>query len=125
MNYHIVDKEFRDFADDIEGVSIHYLCAPVGGTTDWDRDRVTRFMPLVEPGVRRLKLKLPSQIVAPQTGRPTSHYTLFHYFEIFRGGDRQYSQIYTEILDTDAKEIAAHATAPIRRPASRKSREIQ
>jgi hypothetical protein len=125
MNHHIVDKEFRDFADDIEGVSIHYLCAPVGAEANWNRDRVTRFMPLVEPGVRRLKLKLPSQIVEPHTGRPTSHYTLFHYFEIFRGGDRHYSQIYTEMIDTGAKETAADDTSPIRRPASRRSRKIQ
>jgi hypothetical protein len=125
MSYHIVEKEFRDFADDIEGVSIQYLCAPVGANADWDRDRITRFMPLIEPGVRRLKLKLPSQIVEPQTGSPTSHYTLFYYFEIFRSGDRHYSQIYTEMIETGAKETAAHATAPIRRPASRKSSEIQ
>jgi hypothetical protein len=125
MSYHIVDKEFRDFADDIEGVSIHYLCAPARAEANWDRDRVTRFMPLVESGLRRLELKLPSQIVEPQTGRPTSHYMLFHYFEIVRSGDRQYSQIYTEIIDTGAKENAADASAPIRQPASRRSREFQ
>ena len=38
MSYHIVEKEFRDFADDIEGVSIQYLCAPVGANADWDRE---------------------------------------------------------------------------------------
>jgi hypothetical protein len=50
---------------------------------------------------------------------------LFHYFEIVRSGDRQYSQIYTEIIDTGAKETAADASAPIRQPASRRSREFQ
>ena len=125
MNYHIVDKEFRDFADDIEGVSIQYLCAPVGANADWDRDRITRFMPLSEPGVRRLKLKLPSQIVEPQTGRPTSHYTFFYYFEIFRSGDRHYSQIYTELIETAAPESARQVTTPIRRTTPRKSTEIQ
>jgi hypothetical protein len=125
MNHYIVSKEFRDFADDIEGVSIHYLCALTVAEPNWDRDRVTRFMPLVEPGLRRLKLKLPSQIVEAQTGRPTSHYTLYHYFEIFRSGDRHYSQIYSEMIDTGAEETAAHAAAPIRRSASRKTTEIQ
>jgi hypothetical protein len=125
MNHHIVDKEFRDFADDIEGVTIHYLCTSVGAEANWNRDRVTRVMPLVEPGVRRLKLKLPSQIVEPHTGLPTSQYTLFHYFEIFRDGDRQYSQIYNEMIETGAKETVADTTAPIRRPTSRRSREIQ
>jgi hypothetical protein len=125
MNHYIVDKEFRDFADDIEGVSIHYLCAPVGAEADWNRDRVTRVMPLVQPSIRRIELKLPSQIVEPHTGFPTSQYTLFHYFEIFRSGDRQYSPIYNELIETGAKETAVDATGPIRRPTSRRTREIQ
>jgi hypothetical protein len=125
MNHYVVDKEFRDFANDIEGVTIHYLCAPVGAEVDWNRDRVTRFMPLVEPGVRRLELKLPLQIVEQHTGQPTSYYTLFHYFEIFRSGERHYSQIYSETIDTRAKESTAGATVSVRQPASRRSREIQ
>lgn len=125
MSYHIVDKEFRDFADDIEGVSIHYLCVPVSADANWDRDRITRFMPLVEPGVRRLKLKLPLQIVELHTGRPTNQYTLLHYFEIYRSGDRHYSQIYTELIETAAPESARQVTTPIRRTTPRKSTEIQ
>ena len=84
MKYHVVDKEYRDFADDIEAVSIHYVCAPGGAEPDWDKDRVTRFMPLVEPGVRRLRLKLPAQLVDPQSGLPVSAYTLSYYFEVWR-----------------------------------------
>ena len=76
----------------------------------WDRDRITRFMPLVEPGVRRVKLKLPLQIVELHTGRPTNQYTLLHYFEIYRSGDRHYSQIYTELIETAAPETARQVT---------------
>ena len=76
MNYHIVGKEYRDFADDIEAVSIHYLCVPNGAEEDWDNGRITRFMPLVEPGLRRLSLKLPVQMVDSRSGCPVSDYTL-------------------------------------------------
>ncbi|MGA8567713.1 MAG: hypothetical protein WB580_07965 [Candidatus Binataceae bacterium] len=125
MNHHIVEKEYRDFADDIEAVSIHYLCVPNGADADWDNGRVTRFMPLVEPGVRRLRLKLPAQVVDPASGKPVHRYMLFHYFEIFRGGDRHYSQIYSEVVDTGTKATAAQAAAAAARPRSRRSREIR
>jgi hypothetical protein len=126
MKYHVVDKEYRDFADDIEAVSIHYVCVPNGAEPDWDRDRATRFMPLVEPGVRRLRLKLPAQLVDPQRGLPVSAYTLSYYFEVWRSGDRQYSQIYSEALDTRAKAASVRAAASAARPRSRRrSREIQ
>jgi hypothetical protein len=126
MNYYVVDKEYRDFADDIEAVSIHYVCAPGGAEPDWDRGRVTRFMPLVAPGVRRLRLKLPAQLVDPQSGRPVSAYTLFHYFEVWRGGDRQYSQVYSEALDIRARAAGVRAAASAARPRSRRrSREVQ
>ena len=131
MNYYFVDKEYRDFADDIEAVSIHYLCAANGAEPDWDQGRVTRFMPLVEPGVRRLRLKLPVQLVDPQSGRPVSAYTLLYYFEVWRGGDRQYSQIYSEALEirakaADGKAAGVGAAASAARPRSRRrSREIQ
>ena len=126
MNHHIVDKEYRDFADDIEAVSIHYLCVPSGVEADWDHGRITRFMPLVEPGMRRLSLKLPVQLVDPRSGRPTSDYTLLYYFEVCRGGDRNYSQIYTEVMDSATKATSVHAAATAALPKSRRrSREIR
>jgi hypothetical protein len=126
MNYHIVDKEYRDFADDIEAVSIHYLCVPNGAESDWDNRRITRFMPLVEPGLRRLSLRLPVQLVDPRSGRPVNQYTLLYYFEVFRGGDRHYSQIFTEALDGGAKVTGVQAAATAAVPKSRRrSREVQ
>ena len=126
MNHRIIDKEYRDLADDIEAVSIHYLCVPSGADADWDNGRVTRFMPLVEPGVRRLSLKLPVQMVDPRSGRPVNEYTVLYYFEVCRGGDRHYSQIYTEIMDsaTTATSVQAAATAALPR-SRRRSREIR
>lgn len=126
MNHHMVEKEYRDFADDIEAVSIHYLCVPTGADADWDNGRVTRFMPLVEPGIRRLSLKLPVQLVDPRSGRPVSDYSVLYYFEICRGGDRQYSQIYTEIMQSTAKATSDQAAATAALPRSRRrSREIR
>ncbi len=126
MNHRIVDKEYRDFADDIEAVSIHYLCVPNGAPADWDSGRVTRFMPLVEPGVRRLSLKLPVQLVDPRSGRPVNEYTVLYYFEVCRGGDRHYSQIYTEIMDSVTKATSVQAAATAALPRSRRrSREIR
>jgi hypothetical protein len=126
MNHRIVDKEYRDFADDIEAVSIHYLCVPSGAEADWDNGRVTRFMPLVEPGVRRLSLKLPVQLVDPRSGRPVNDYTVLYYFEVCRGGDRHYSQIFTEVMDstTTATSVQAAATAALPR-SRRRSREVR
>ena len=126
MNHRIVDKEYRDYADDIEAVSIHYLCVPSGAEADWDNGRVTRFMPLVEPGVRRLSLKLPVQLVDPRSGRPVNEYTVLYYFEVCRGGDRHYSQIFTEVMDsaTTATSVQAAATAALPR-SRRRSREIR
>ena len=127
MHHRTVDKEYRDFADDIEAVSIHYLCVPDGAEADWDRGRVTRFMPLVEPGMRRLRLELPVQLVDPNSGRPVSNYTLLYYFEVYRGGDRHYSQVYTEVVEdrsaraTSAQD-AAHAALP---RSGRRSKEIR
>jgi hypothetical protein len=127
MRHRTVDKEYRDFADDIEAVSIHYLCVPNGAEADWDRGRVTRFMPLVEPGMRRLRLELPVQLVDPGSGRPVSNYTLLYYFEVYRGGDRHYSQVYSEIVgpggaSATSAQGATHGALP--RP-RRKRREIR
>jgi hypothetical protein len=126
MNHRIVDKEYRDFADDIEAVSIHYLCVPSGAEADWDNGRITRFMPLVEPGVRRLSLKLPVQLVDPRSGRPVNDYTVLYYFEVCRGGDRHYSQIFTEVMDSDTTATSVQAAATAALPRSRRrSREIR
>lgn len=126
MNYHVIDKEYRDFADDIEAVSIHYLCAANGADPDWEKDRITRFMPLVEPGLRRLRLKLPFQLIDPQSGQPVSAYMLSYYFEVWRDGDRQYSQIYSETLEIRAKAAKVRTAASAARSRSkRRNREIQ
>ena len=57
----------------------------------------------------RLRIKLPVQVVDidPASGKPVHRYTLLHYLEIFRGGERHYSQIYTEVVDTGAKAKAS------------------
>jgi hypothetical protein len=125
MGWYYLEKEFSDYADDIEGVNIHYLWTPIGGVADWENQRVTRFMPLVQSpssllrevnsplsptgasesspaGLRKKILKLPQRVVDPQSGTLTSHYLLHHYFEIFQDGHRRYSPLYTEELLTDA-----------------------
>jgi len=132
MTWHYEIKEFYDHADDIEGVNIHYLWTPLGGTPDWDNQRVTRFMPLVHPPLdpgseavvdkadsaastasrlRRKILKLPQEIVDPQSGTSTDRYLLYHYFEIFQDGHRRYSPLYTEELHTGAGSQQAKAAA--------------
>jgi hypothetical protein len=67
----------------------------------------------------RLHVKLPVQVVDidPASGKPIHRYTLLYYLEIFRGGDRHYSQIYTEVVDTGAKatsvQVAAEKACPV------------
>jgi hypothetical protein len=106
MTWHYEIKEYYDSADDIEGVNIHYLWTPLGGVPDWDNQRLTRFMPLVEPPtpprseaavgetesaasmaprLRRKILKLPQTILDSESGVSTDRYLLYHYFEVFRG----------------------------------------
>ena len=122
MTWHYEIKEFYDYADDIEGVNIHYLWTPLGGVPDWENQRVTRFMPRVQPPtssgsevsvdmiddsaapttlrLRRKILKLPQEIPDPESGLSTDRYLLHHYFEIFQDGHRQYSPLYTEEIHT-------------------------
>lgn len=125
MTWHYLEKEFYDYADDIEAVNIHYVWTPLGGTPDWDTQRITRFMPLVKPtshitgeagadilssGVappthvrlRKKVLKLPAQIPHSESGKLTDRYLLHHYFEIFQDGHRHYSPLYTEEITTGA-----------------------
>ena len=47
MSWYYAIKEFYDYADDIEGVNIHYLWTPLDGIPDWENQRVSRFMPRV------------------------------------------------------------------------------
>src|SRR5262249_51115950 len=117
MNWHYVEKEFYDYADNIEGVNIHCVWTPLGGTADWENQRLTRFMPLVQsslakppvpvpfteedvhlslPRLRKKILKLPQQIRDPISGSSTNRYVLHHYFEIFQDGHRHYSPLYLE-----------------------------
>jgi len=121
MTWHYEIKEYYDSTDDIEGVNIHYLWTPLGGVPDWDNQRVTRFMPLVQPSthpsseaatgktesaastaprLRRKILKLPQAILDPKSGVLTDRYLLHHYFEVFQDGYRHYSPLYTEEVQT-------------------------
>lgn len=110
MSWYSVEKEFYDYADTIEGVNIHYVCTPIDGVPDWQHQRSTRYMPLVEsresppaPLRRRTKiLKLPQRIPDPSTHTFTDRYLLHHYFEIFQDGHRYYSPLYTQEIVTGA-----------------------
>ena len=130
MNWHYVEKEYYDHVDDIEAVNIHYTWTPQGGIPDWEKQRMTRYMPRVQttaqllgrvatnalsasalqPGTRPLRkkaLKLPLQIQDPKSGELTSRYLLHHYFEVFQDGHRHYSPLYTEEIDTGADAESA------------------
>jgi len=67
--------------------------------------RVTLFLPLVEPRQRRKTLRLPSLIVDSNSGQRTDRYLLHHYFEVFADGEAHYSSLYTE-------EVVTGASAP-------------
>jgi len=103
MSCHRVAKWFRDYADDIEAVSIHYVVTAADETPDWNNARATRYMPLVGSSVRMKELRLPLYISDAQ-GRPSSRYSLHYYFEVCQGGDRQYSPLYSEEVVTKANE---------------------
>ena len=121
MTWHYEIKEFYDYADDIEGVNIHYLWTPLGGAPDWDNQRETRFMPLLQPprhpgsevslGMTKVRLRQQSayaerssschrKFLILRARRSTDRYLLHHYFEIFQDGHRHYSPLYTEELYT-------------------------
>ena len=134
MSWHYLEKEFYDYADNIEGVNIHYLWTPLGGVADWEHQRETRFMPLVQsagvdvhallaasgasglPQIRLRKkiVKLPLRIVDPDTGVFTSRYLLHHYFEVFQDGHRHYSPLYTEEVSTGGIEPEPYKTEETR-----------
>jgi len=123
MNWYYLEKEFYDYADDVEGVSIHYVWTPLGGIADWENQRATRFMPRVHPpasGVtslaptrlRKKILKLPQRIPDPESGNLTDRYLLSHYFEVFQDGYRYYSPLYTEEIVTGVgAQSSAHEAA--------------
>jgi hypothetical protein len=95
MTSHRVVKWFRDYADDIEAVNIHYALTAVDETPDWNHARATRYMPLVGRSIRMKELRLPLSILDAQ-GQPCIRYSLHYYFEICQGGDRHYSPLYSE-----------------------------
>jgi hypothetical protein len=108
-----VEKQFYDYAKNIEGVNIHYACTPLGGVPDWNSQRTTRFLPLVEVRLRRKVLKLPVRVLDANGGQLHDRYLLHHYFEIFADGDTHYSQLYTEEVATGAGDLPApHFNSP-------------
>lgn len=130
MTWYYLEKEFHDYADDIEGVNIHYVWAPLGSVADWENQRATRFMPLVQPPLpsdshsqtsvpgaprsplsrlRKKILKLPQRIINPESGAFTDRYLLHHYFEIFQDGHRYYSPLHSaEIVTGAGSQAPAH-----------------
>jgi hypothetical protein len=101
MTCHRVVKWFRDYADDIEAVNIHFALTPAGEAPDWERSRATRYMPLVTRLIRMKELRLP-QSISDASGEPINQYSLHYYFEIWRAGDRHYSPLYSETVVTEA-----------------------
>ncbi len=99
MNSHRVVKWFRDYADDIEAVNIHYALTAVGEPPDWNHVRATRYMPLVGKLIRMKELRLPLSM-PDSNGQPSNHYALHYYFEICQGGDLQFSPLYSEEVVT-------------------------
>ena len=105
MGSHRVVKWFRDYADDIESVNIHYALTGIDETPDWDHARATRYMPLVGRSIRMKELRLPLSVADAQ-GQLSNHYTLHYYFEVCQSGDRQYSPLYSEeVITRPAEEL--------------------
>jgi hypothetical protein len=78
-----IEKWFHDYSENIEAVNIHYACTPLGGVPDWNSQRATRFLPVVEPRLRRKAVKLPSRILDMSSGQLTDCYLLHRYFQRF------------------------------------------
>jgi hypothetical protein len=126
MSWYYVEKEYYDYAEDIEGVNIHYVCTPIGGVPDWDNQRATRYMPFVQSTtelreqvsagsiasgsssskLRKKLLKLPQHVLDPQTESLTNSYLLHYYFEVFQDGHRRYSPLYSEEITTTAGDLS-------------------
>jgi hypothetical protein len=103
MGSHRIVKWFRDYADDIEAVNIHYAVTALGDTPDWNHTRTTRYMPLIGRSIRFKELRLPP-FVCDSLGRRLTHYVLHYYFEVCQGGDRHYSPLYSEEIVTESKD---------------------
>lgn len=102
VRYYQIEKWYYDYAENIEAVNIHYAYTPLGEIPDWNNQRATRFLPLVESHLRRKVLKLPLRVPDPNRGELNDRYLLHHYFEIFADGDTRYSSLYTEEIVTGA-----------------------
>lgn len=118
-------KTFVDYEPSIDLVNIHYTWTPLGQLPNWEAHHETRAMPrggvflrglggttvddsghytetsvetiqLTDDGVRRKVIRLPNEIQDPASGKYTDNYAFHHYFEIFRGGKREQSPLFTE-----------------------------
>lgn len=127
-----VKKNFIDPEPGIDLVEIHYTWTPLGQPPNWGAHGETRVMPrggvllrgfggttvddsghyvetptetiqLPDDGVRRKVIRLPNELQDPATGKYTDNYALHYYFEILRGGKREWSPLYTE--EIVSKEI--------------------
>ncbi|MBV8134897.1 MAG: hypothetical protein JO121_04525 [Deltaproteobacteria bacterium] len=130
-------KSYADWSPGIELVNIHYTWTPLAQMPNWEAHRETRAMPrggtllrgmggttldeqgqsvhtqtevihLPDDGVRRKILKLPNEILDGATGKYTDNYLFHHYFEVFRNGKRENSQLYTEEIVSKEVEYIDH-----------------
>jgi hypothetical protein len=130
-------KTFVDTLPGIELVNLHYTWTPLAEMPNWDVHRETRAMPrggtlvrgmggttideqgqavqtesevieLPDDGIRRKIIRLPNEILDPKTGRYIDNYSLHHYFEIFRDGKRELSQLFTEEIVSKEVEFIDH-----------------
>jgi hypothetical protein len=128
-------KTYVDNQPDIELVNIHYTWTAAGTPPNWEAHRETRVMPrggvlmrgmggttidehgqsvqtttekieLPDDGVRRKVIRLPKDVYDPSTGHYEEHYLFHHFFEVFRGGQREYSPLFTEEIVTKELEFA-------------------
>lgn len=126
MNWYYLEKEYYDYSDDIEAVSIHYVCTPLGGVPDWENRGLTHYMPVPKPisqvngqtgtlpppsdlstptngRLRKKVLKLPPCLPDLEDGNESERYLLYYYFEVCQDGSRHYSRLYVEEVATNAQ----------------------
>jgi hypothetical protein len=125
-------KTFVDCDPDIDLVNIHYTWTVLGRSPDWSTHHQIRSMPrggvllrglggttvddsghyvetetqkiqLPDDGVRRKVISLPNEVLDSSTGKYIDNYMLHHYFEVFRGGKREESPLFSE--EIVSKEI--------------------
>jgi hypothetical protein len=131
-----IKKTFDDVDPDIEWVNIHYTWTPIGDLPRWDLHRETRGMPrggvilrgsggttmddtghaantvaervdLPDDGTRRKVIRLPNA-VTDEWGGMHEHYSLHHYFEVFRHGHAEHSPLFTEEIVAREIEYVDH-----------------